>query len=97
MLTDIDTAMLSVTYRRLGAAVRNGELTGYMINYTRVDTDELQVMMVGGDTVALYISGLAAFTNYSVQVAAVNINGTGPFSDSVIGLSGQDSEYNDYV
>jgi len=38
------------------------------------------------------IPGLVAFTNYSVEVAAVNVNGTGPFSDPVYGLSGQDSE-----
>ena len=38
------------------------------------------------------IPGLVAFTNYSVEVAAVNVNGTGPFSDVVYGLSGQDSE-----
>ncbi|XP_065903762.1 protein sidekick-1-like [Dysidea avara] len=36
------------------------------------------------------IPGLVAFTNYSVEVAAVNVNGTGPFSDVVYGLSGQD-------
>jgi len=59
-----------------------------------VDTGESQVMMVNGDITTSVISeGLVAFTNYSVEVAAVNINGTGPFSDAVIGLSGQDSEY----
>jgi len=91
-LNDIDPAMLSVTYARPLAQLRNGDLTGYMIRYTRVDTSDLQVMVVNGDITTLVISGLVAFTNYSVEVAAININGTGPFSDAVIGSSGQDSK-----
>jgi len=92
-LSDIDPVMLSVTYTKPLVQLHNGDLTGYMIRYTRVDTGESQVMMINGDITTLVISeGLVAFTNYSVEVAAVNINGTGPFSDAVIGLSGQDSE-----
>ena len=86
--------MLSVTYTRPLVQLHNGQLTGYVIRYTRVDTGESQVMMVNGDITTSVISeGLVAFTNYSLEVAAVNINGTGPFSNAVIGLSGQDSEY----
>ena len=91
-LNDTDPAMLSVTFTRPSVALHNGDLTGYMIRYTRVDSGESHEMMVNGDITTTVISGLVAFTNYSVEVAAVNINGTGPFSDAVIGLSGQDSE-----
>ena len=49
---------------------------------------------VSGRTV-ITISGLVAYVNYSVTVAAMNINGTGPFSDPpVVGRSGEDSELN---
>jgi len=94
-----DPAMLLVKYHRPVGSLRNGQLTGYMIRYTRVDTGESQVMDVSdvGRIVKSTISGLVAFTNYSVEVAAVNINGTGPFSDALFGLSGQDSEYNNYT
>ena len=98
-LMDDDPAMLLVMYRRPEQSLRNGQLTGFMIRYTRVDTGESQVMNVSYidvRTVTSTISGLVAFTNYSVEVAAVNINGTGPFSDAVYGLSGQNSEYNNY-
>jgi len=97
---DDDPAMLLVTYIRPQASLRNGELTRYMIRYTRVDTGDSQVMNISDvsyKTVKSTISGLVAFTNYSVEVAAININGTGPFSDAVFGLSGQDSEYNNYL
>ena len=41
------------------------------------------------------ISGLVAYVNYSVIVAAMTVNGTGPFSDPpVIGRSGEDGELN---
>ena len=32
------------------------------------------------------------YVNYSVVVATVNINGTGPFSNPVVGRSGEDGE-----
>ena len=41
------------------------------------------------------ISGLVAYVNYSVRVAAMTVNGTGLFSDSpVVGRSGEDGEFN---
>ena len=50
-------------------------------------------MNVPNDT-TLTISGLFACAEYSVIVAAVNANGTGPFSKSIIETSGEDSELN---
>jgi len=38
------------------------------------------------------ISGLIAFSSYSVEVAARTINGTGPSSNSVIEISGEDGK-----
>ena len=89
---DTDPAMLSVTYSSPLLQLHNGNLTGYVIRYTRVDADESEVIMVSGDlaTTVVVISGLVPFVNYSVEIAAININGTGPFSVPAIGLSGQD-------
>ena len=94
ILMDTDPAMLSVRYRRPEASLRNGDVTGYVIRYTRVGSGVSQIITVNGSSAGLLTSvipGLVAFTNYSVEVAAVNVNGTGPFSDPVTGLSGQDS------
>ena len=38
------------------------------------------------------MSSLVAYVNYSVIVAATNVNGTGPFSSSVARKSGEDGE-----
>ena len=40
------------------------------------------------------ISGPVAFVDYSVTVAAVNVNGTGPFSNAVVQRSGEGGELN---
>ena len=36
------------------------------------------------------LTGLLPFTNYSVEVAAMTINGTGPFSAPITNLSGHE-------
>ena len=95
-LMDSDPVMLSVRYKPPLRQLRNGEVTGYVIRYTRVGSGVSQTITVDrGNNNGFRtsnITGLMAFTNYSVEVAAVNVNGTGPFSDPVTGLSGQDSE-----
>ena len=66
---------------------RNGPLTGYVIQYTRVGSNDMMSMNVASGTTHT-ISGLVAYVNYSIIVATMTVNGTGPFSDPpVIGRS----------
>ena len=85
-----------MSYRPPEGSLHNGDVTGYEIRYTRVGSGVSQLMNVNSDSLNNFrtsvIPGLVAFTSYSVEVAAVNVNGTGPFSDPVTGLSGQDSK-----
>ena len=71
----------------------NGPITGYIIQYARVESDDKMLMNISQGTTAI-ISGLFACVDYSVRVAAVNHNGTGPFSKPVVATSGEDSELN---
>jgi len=95
-LNDTDPAMLSVTYRPPIMILRNGHVIGYVIRYTRVGSGISRVVNVNSDNAnglhTSVISGLVAFTSYSVEVAAYNVNGTGPFSDVVYGVTGQDGK-----
>ena len=76
----------------------NGAITGFLINYTRVESDDVMIMYVNSTSENSHtISGLVAFTEYSVQVAAMNVNGTGPFSVALIGRPRDNSEYNNNV
>ena len=70
---------------------RNGDITGYVIQYTVVGSSDMMNMNVVGDTRLITIPELVAYVNYSVIVAAMTVNGTGPFSDPpVVGRTGED-------
>ena len=68
---------------------RNGPIVGHVIQYTRVGSSDMMSVNVTSGTTHT-ISGLVAYVNYSVIVAAMTVNGTGPFSDPpVVGRSGE--------
>ena len=88
--------MLKVIYFRPTGILRNGDVIGYVIKYTRVGSGVSQMITVDGDDKRgeqfSFIPGLVPGTMYTIEVAALNINGTGPFSDPLNGTSGEDSE-----
>ena len=61
---------------------RNGDITGYKLRITRTGQEE-RIVAVNGDQREATVSGVAPSTNYSVQVAAVNGAGTGPYGDEI--------------
>ena len=70
----------------------NVPITGHVIQYTRVGSSDIMSMNVTSGTIHT-ISGLVAYVNYSVIVAAMTVNGTGSFNDPpVVGRSGEDGE-----
>lgn len=91
-LIDTDPAMLTVRYIPPEPSLRNGDITGYKLRYTRVESGESKTKNISRRARQTVITGLEAYTMYSVALAAVTINGTGPFSDAVNGLSGQASK-----
>ena len=69
-------------------------ITGYVIQYARVEKDfDNMIVNIPNDT-KFITAGLDPNTEYKITVAAVNANGTGPFSDYVFAISGEDSELN---
>ena len=94
MVESYNPASLMVSWRPPPARHRNGPIAGHVIQYTRVgSSDMISVNVTSGTTHT--ISGLVAYVNYSVIVAAMTVNGTGPFSDPpVVGRSGEDGEFN---
>ena len=93
MVMSYSPASLTVSWQPPPPIYHNGPITGYVIQYTRVGSSIVISENVNSDTATLYtISELVALVNYSMTLAAVNINGTGPFSNPVIGRSREDSE-----
>ena len=91
MVTSVDRASLRVSWELPLKIDQNGPITGHVIQYTRVGSSDMMSVNVNSGTTDT-ITGLVAYVMYSVRVAAVNINGTGTFSNPIMELSGQDSE-----
>ena len=95
MVESHNPASLMVSWRPPVGRDRNGPITGYMINYIRVGSSDMMSMSVTGDIRVIIIPELVAYVNYSVILAAMTVNGTGPFSDPpVVGRSGEDRKLN---
>ena len=94
MVESHNPASLMVSWRPPVQRDHNGDITGYMINYTRVGSSDITSVSITSGTTHT-ISGLVAYVNYSVVVATMTVNGTGPFSSpSVVGRSGEDGRLN---
>ena len=98
MMESHNPASLNVSWQPPPNGNRNGPITGYTINYTRDRSSDVRSINVTGETsgtTVITISKLAPYVNYSVVVAAMTVNGTGPYSDPpVVGRSGEDCELN---
>ena len=66
----------------------NGDITGYWVKYGvqgSGEGDRSAVMVTRESSGGRYeIIGLTPSTSYSIEVAAVNSNGTGPYSTPVV-------------
>ena len=96
MITSVNPASLMVSWQPPPLVDHNGPITGYVIQYTRVGSSDMMSVNVNSGT-TYTISGLPVLTEYSVRVAAVNVDGTGPFSNPMIERSGEDSELMLYI
>ena len=93
MATNFDPASVMVSWKPPPLIHHNGIITGYMISYHRVGSSSMMSLNVNSGITQYVISGLVAYVNYSVTVAAMNVNGTGTFSEPIIQISGQDGGF----
>ena len=87
----VNPASLMVSWRPPVIKDRNGPITGYLIQYTRVGLNDMSMNVTS--EIETVLRRLDPYVNYSVIVAAMTVNGTGTFSDPpVVGRSGEDGE-----
>ena len=79
MVKSNNQTSLNVSWQPPLETGHNGAITSYVINYARVGFNDVMNVNVNNETIYT-ISGLVTLAEYSVGVAAVNVNGTGPFS-----------------
>ena len=93
MVTSVNPAALRVTWQPPPQIAHNGPITGYVIQYTRVGSNDMMMSVNVDSGIEQYnISELIAYVNYTVMVAARNSNGTGNNSDPLVVRSGQNCE-----
>ena len=86
--SDVTSSSITVQWGAVDCIHRNGDITGYSVRYGVQGSGSTQTESVsGGATTEAIISGLAAGTNYDIEVAAVNSAGTGVYSDPLTVLT----------
>ena len=91
MTASIDPASLKVSWEPPMETNHDVSITGYVIQYSKDGTQDIKDIKSINATIHT-ISGLAACTKYSIKVAAINGDRTGPFSESVVEVSGEDGK-----
>ena len=76
---EIDSTNITIAWDAVNCTERNSNITGYVIRYTPPSTSGNDSVMVEGTGDAggmVTIDGLTPSTQYSIQVAAVNSDGS---------------------
>ena len=88
--TSVQSRSLSVVWEAVPCSdQRGGPITGYRLRYSNGTSI---VNTTGEGSRQHTLTGLTPFTNYSVQVAALNDGGTGVYSSPLIVETPQDGE-----
>ena len=83
---------VSITWDTIECIERNGVITNYTVVFQEQDGDIIPGEVNEMDR-TFTASGLTPHTNYTFRVAGVNINGTGPSSDSEVVLTHEEGNY----
>ena len=78
----ISTFSITVQWERVNCIERNGNITGYIVQYGAKETEITKSVNISGiDNAEVTLTGLTSATKYSIKVAAVNNAGTGVYSE----------------
>ena len=82
------SSSISIQWEAVPCIHRNGNITGYVIQYKEVDEGMFINEMVTENQREANISGFTSSTLYDIRIAAVNSAGTGPFTSFIATTSG---------
>ena len=92
-VVDTTSTKITVQWKELPCIDRNGDITGYTVRYNVPGCNNV---ILHSDTLVATLVELSPFANYSIEVAAVNDNGTGPFSTPVYMRTHGDGKWIDH-
>ena len=87
--SSVESRSLTVQWGTVPCPNQRGPITGYRLRYSNGTSI---VNTTGEGSRQHVLTGLTLFTSYSMQVAAVNAGGTGPYSTALTVETLQDSE-----
>ena len=91
--TSIASSNITVMWDELSCVDRNGELTGYRIEYGTTTFDNMETVT----GISFIATRLLPLTTYMFRVAAVNKNGTGQYSTRLITMTSLPSGVIGYI
>ena len=87
--TSAESRSINIVWEKVPCPHQRGPITGYRLRYS----NGTSIANTTGEGSRHHVlTGLTPFTNYSVQVAAVNDDGTGPYSTPLTVETLQDGE-----
>ena len=79
----VESRLLNIVWGTVLCPHQGGPITGYRLRYS----NGTSIVNTTGEGSRQYVlTGLTPFTSYSVQVAAVNDGGTGPYSNPALAV-----------
>ena len=78
-----NSSLIEVSWSHLPKNDTNGIITKYTILFKRLGTSTEKVVNVTGNHERTTVA-MKPFANYSIEVAAVNSAGTGPYSNKIV-------------
>ena len=91
------STVITVQWREVPCIDRNGDIVGYTVRYYSISGCNNTILRSASDKLVAILVDLIPFTNYSIEVAAFNVNGTGPFSSPVYMRTDGDSKWTDHL
>ena len=88
MVPTMTSRSISMFWDAIDCIDRNGEITGYTVEFWEEDGAGIPGEVVNQTTFTA--SGLTPHTNYTFRVAGVNSNGIGPFTEPITILTNED-------
>ena len=77
----VSTTSIHIWWSDIECTQRNGDITSYSIQYYSNDNgDSGEIFISSSDQRSHILSGLTPFVTYNINIAGININGTGPYS-----------------
>ena len=82
--SSVTSSTITVQWGPVDCIQRNGDITGYSVRYGIQGSGSTQTVSVsGGGATRRTVSGFDSSTTYTIEVAAVNSAGSGPFSSPI--------------